>query len=108
MDRVEHVVRLSRYDYRWHLKNGGTALKKPASSDSACLAGFSSIPVGGESIKIADVEYKRFWNGRLNADVLWELPNRAEVDKNFKGGQRFAVGRINDPVPSRMPSALSK
>jgi hypothetical protein len=57
---------------------------------------------------IADVEYTRFRNLDLDADVFGKLANRAEVDKNFKGGQRLAVCGINDPVPSFMPSAFSK
>ena len=70
--------------------------------------GPAPIPVGGQSNKIADVDYTRFRNGRLNANVLRKLANRAQVYKNFKGSQRLTVGGINDPMASFMPSAFSK
>ena len=41
-------------------------------------------------------------------DVLRKLANRAQVYKNFEGGQRLTVGGINDPMASFMPSAFSK
>lgn len=44
----------------------------------------------------------------FNTDVFWKLPKRAQMNKNFQGGQRFTVGGISDPMASLMPSARAK
>ena len=68
----------------------------------------SPVPVGGEPIKIADVQDKWLRDKGLDADVLWKLRNRAEVDKNLEDGQRLTVRGINDRMASFMPSSGAK